>query len=147
MKRVLIVLAASFALVGCSFTRNAIPEAPIEFARSSYTIVGETSEKVCGSYILGINFAALFSAKTAHVSGGLLSILSIAGEVGSLEEAMALHDSLEKVPTATHLIQPRVSTTISGLAPPFPMAPPIFGQRCSEVRAWAVKVGGPNPQQ
>ncbi len=132
-------------LGGCSATRANIPEGPTQLATASYTIVGETSAKECGAYVAGINFGRLFVKKGAQVDSSVpgLGALPFVGDIiggGSPEQAEATYAALEKVPGATHLVKPRTKTAVTGIA----LGDiPLFAQRCSEVQAVAVKVGGP----
>jgi len=140
--------AAAMALgtVGCAHTNATIPDAGIPFARASYKLAGQTSEEECGTYILGINFGSIFATetgtRTAGGGGGILGLLGGGG--GTLEEQEALYKALEKVPEATHLLEPRVKNSFTGIGY---ISLPIFGKRCATVKSHAVTMGDVNPAQ
>jgi uncharacterized protein YceK len=147
MRSTLLTLTA-LALSGCALKTADIPGANIPFAKAGYTVMGETTEEACGSYILGIDFGHLFADEEGSVKGGTSSLplpipLPIGG--GTPESSRALHAALAKIPEATHLLDTRVESEATGL---LLMGHPLFGQRCSTVHAWGVKIDErPNPQQ
>jgi len=143
------ILFAVTALVfsGCALKSADIPGANIPFAKAGYTVLGETSEEACGSYVLGIDFGHLFADQGGSVKGGTSAMpipLPFVGG-GTPESSRALYAALEKIPEATHLLDTRVETEASGL---LIAGQPIFGQRCSTIHAWGVKIDErPNPEQ
>ena len=147
MRNALLAVTA-FALSGCALKSADIPGANIPFADAGFTVLGETTEEACGSYILGIDFAHLFADQGGSVKGGTSALpipipLPIGG--GTPESSRALYAALEKIPEATHMLDTRVETEASGL---LIGSHPIFGQRCSTVHAWGVKIDErPNPEQ
>mgnify|MGYP004081241383 FL=1 len=63
----------------------------------------------------------------------------------SPEGSRALYAALEKIPEATHLLDTRSETSSNGV---LIFGHPIFGQRCTTVHAWGVKIDErPNPEQ
>ncbi len=137
--------AMGLGVVGCSHTNATIPDAGIPFARASYKLAGQTSEEECGTYILGLNFGSLFATETGTRSGGAGGILGlIGGGGGTLEEQQALYKALEKIPEATHLLEPRVKNSFVGVGY---VGLPFFGKRCAAVKSHAVTMGDVNPAQ
>jgi hypothetical protein len=137
------------ALCGCSFTDASIPKAPIEMARSDYTLLGETTAEDCGTYILGIDFGHLFSNEEAAVGGSaarsssfLRVLLPFLGVFRTPEPGRALYKALAKIPNANFLIEPRVKVEKSGF---LVFGWPIFGERCASVTAESVEIGDPLP--
>ena len=139
------VAAMALGTVGCAHTNASIPDAGIPFARASYKLAGETSEEECGTYILGINFGSIFATETGtRTAGGGGGILGLFASGGTLEEQEALYKALEKIPTATHLLEPRVKNSFVGVGY---VSLPIFGKRCATVKSHAVTMGDVNPAQ
>ena len=149
MRHALLAVTA-FALSGCALKSADIPGAPIPFADAGYTVLGETTEESCGSYIIGIDFGHLFADQGGSIKGGTSALpipipLPAALTGGTPEASRALYAALEKIPEATHLLDTRTETESSGL---LLAGHPLFGQRCSTVHAWGVKIDErPNPQQ
>lgn len=147
MRKILIAAAALTTLTGCSLKGARAPQAPIPFADAGFTVMGQTTEEACGTYIF-IDWGHLFSNEgaslSAPVTGGFsLPALPIGGPVA--EEKRALYHALDKIPDATHVLDVRAEKHTTGFAP-FGM--PIFGQRCATVHARGVKIDDrPNPQQ
>ncbi|MDG1481440.1 MAG: hypothetical protein P8R54_17730 [Myxococcota bacterium] len=137
MKNTVLIAAAALMLSGCALKSASIPSADIPFADAGYTILGETTEESCGSYILGIDFGHLFSDQGASAGWSLISS-------GTPESSRALYAALAKIPEATHLLDTRIENESTGLV----LGRPIFGQRCATVHAWGVKIDErPNPYQ
>ena len=136
---------AIITATGCAFTKETIPEAEIPFARASYELGGETSAESCGTYFFGINWEDIFGNETASTVGGdSVGILDFLFGGGPTEQAEATYIALQSMPGATHLLAPRAVNTFSGFGT---LGIPLFGERCSRVKARAVKMGGPNPVQ
>jgi uncharacterized protein YceK len=145
MRTTLLALTA-VALSGCALKTADIPGADIPFAKAGYTVLGETTEESCGNYILGIDFGHLFSDQGGSVKSADALPIPIPIPFGSSPEgSRALFAALEKIPEATHLLDTRTETESSGI---LLAGHPIFGQRCTTVHAWGVKIDErPNPQQ
>jgi uncharacterized protein YceK len=145
MRTTLLALTA-VALSGCALKTADIPGADIPFAKAGYTVLGETTEESCGNYILGIDFGHLFSDQGGSVKSADALPIPIPIPFGSSPEgSRALYAALEKIPEATHLLDTRSETASSGI---LLAGHPIFGQRCTTVHAWGVKIDErPNPQQ
>ncbi|RMG17843.1 MAG: hypothetical protein D6729_08005 [Deltaproteobacteria bacterium] len=139
----LLALPLLFGLSACSLKHTTVPGAPIPFASADYTVLGNTNAEECGTYILGIDFAHLFSNQAATISGAtsgdpLSAILGLIFGPRSPEASRALYMALEKIPEATHLLAPRIHETVSGI----PLGPwVLFGQRCAVVDARGVVIG------
>lgn len=132
-----LLAAAALMLSGCAMKSANIPSANIPFADAGYTVLGETTEESCGSYVLGIDFGHLFSDQGASAGWSILS-------TDTPESSRALYAALAKIPEATHLLDTRVETESTGIL----LGRPIFGQRCATVHAWGVKIDErPNPYQ
>ena len=143
MKRVLLVLAASALMAGCTKKIHGVPSANPEWAKADYTVLGKTNHEECGTYIFGIDFGHLFANQKSAVgadpgNAGIGAILSMVVGGGTKEESRALYHALDKMPEATHLLAHRSHTTASGLL--FGTFP-IFGERCTAVEARGVKIG------
>ena len=138
---------AALPLAGCALKSAQIPSADIPFAKAGYTVLGETTEEACGTYILFIDWGHLFADEGGSVKAGgdLTALLSSFTGGGSPESSRALYHALEKIPEATHLLDTRVESSVTGLAP---FGFPMFGQRCATVHARGVKIDErPNPEQ
>lgn len=133
----LLLPLALLALSGCSLKGAQVPSADIPFAEADYTLMGKTSAESCGTYILGIDWGHLFKNESASTTGGdaLPIPLPIGG--GTAEQKRALYDALEKMPDATHLLEPRVESSFSGVGT---IGLPMFGKRCAMVHAHGVKI-------
>jgi len=141
------LLCATVYFAGsCSFTKTDALNADIPFAKASYKLDGEVTEESCGVYIFFINFANLFGSDAASVQAGGGGLDALLGFLSGAtpEEGEALYNALEKMPGATHLLKPRVKNTFTGVGN---LMLPMFGERCAEVKAHAVTMGQPNPQQ
>jgi len=132
----LAVLFAAFA-VGCSFKSARIPSAPIPFAEADYSVMGKTKAETCGAYIFGIDWGHLFSNQGASIpiAAGGIGLPFIKN--GNMEERRAMFMALEKMPKATHLLDPRFEGTVKGL---IIGGRPIFGERCATVHARGVRI-------
>ena len=140
--KVLVASIAFLALNGCAMKGATIPNSHIPMAKADYTVMGETTEEACGTYILGIDFPHLFKNEGAAPK---IPLLGLALGVGKQEEARALYHALDKIPEATHLLDVRTEAEFHGFGL---LNIPIFGQRCAKVHARGVKLGSrPNPQQ
>jgi len=144
----LLAVAALATLTGCSLKGARAPQAPIPFADAGYTVMGQTTEEACGTYIFidwGHLFANQKASLAAPASGGF-SMPSIPFVGGAIpEEKRALYHALDKIPDATHVLDIRMESTTTGFAP---MGWPVFGQRCATVHARGVKIDErPNPEQ
>ncbi len=137
MKSTFLFAASALMLSGCAMKSASIPSADIPFADAGYTILGETTEEACGSYIFGLDFGHLTGDQDGTAGGGFFS-----GHTP--ESSRALYAALAKLPEATHLLDTRIETESTGLV----IGRPIFGQRCATVHAWGVKLDErPNPFQ
>lgn len=131
-------------LSGCALKGAKVPGAHIPFAEADYTVMGKTTADTCGTYIFGIDWGHLFTNQGAYRSApeavgafGLpFSLPFLSG--ASPEERRAMYLALEMIPDATHLLEPRVETTVTGLSP---YGVPLFGKRCATVHARGVKIG------
>ncbi len=142
MKKVLFTALAVLGLSGCAMKGATIPGSYIPFAKADYTIMGETTEQACGTYILGIDFPHLFANQGAAPK---FPLLGLGLPVGKAEESRALYHALQKIPEATHLLDIRTEAEFNGFGL---LLFPIFGQRCATVHARGIKIGSrPNPQQ
>ncbi|MEO0606226.1 MAG: hypothetical protein AAF211_32655, partial [Myxococcota bacterium] len=121
----------------CSFKNARIPTAQIPFAEADYKVMGKTKAETCGAYIFGIDWGHLFTnqAATLPVAGGLIPLPFIGG--GNREERRAMFMALEKMPKATHLLEPRFEGSTKGL---IIGGLPLFGERCATVHARGVRV-------
>jgi hypothetical protein len=136
--------AMGLGALGCSHTNATIPDAGIPFARASYKLAGQTSEEECGTYILGLNFGSLFATETGTRTAGGGGILGLFSGGGTLEEQEAIYKALEKIPEATHLLEPRVKNSFVGIGY---VSLPFFGKRCATVKSHAVTMGDVNAAQ
>ncbi len=134
---VVLVLSVLILASGCSLRNARIPSADIPFAEADYTVLGNTNAEACGNYVFGIDFVHLFSDRSATISGtpGVFPFLSTGL---TREGSRALYDALEKIPEATHLVAPRITTSGVGfgIGPVF-----LFGRRCAIVDARGVVIG------
>jgi hypothetical protein len=143
-----IAFATALLLTGCSLKGAKAPQAPIPFADAGFTVMGQTTEEACGTYIFGIDWGHLFTNEgaglTAPVTGGFsLPALPIGGP--TREEKRALYHALDKIPDASHVLDIRAESHTTGFAP---MGFPFFGGRCVTVHARGVKIDErPNPEQ
>ena len=143
MRRLLLTASLLLVTTACTYKANTLPGAGIPFAEADYQVLGSTNAEECGSYILGIDFAHLFKNEGALAVGGG-DVIQAAGSyltptVRSPEASRALYYALEKMPEATHLLAPRVHTTVEGPIAPFGF--PILAKRCAVVEARGVKIG------
>ena len=140
--KALFISAVALAAAGCTNKHATIPNAGIPFAAADYQVMGNTNAEECAKYIIGIDFAHLFSDQMATVEGGgNMGILgALLGGASTPEESRALYSALEKMPEATHLLAPRVKTSTTGVVIPF-LGFIIFGDRCAVVDARGVKIG------
>ncbi|MCB9758866.1 MAG: hypothetical protein H6739_03425 [Alphaproteobacteria bacterium] len=149
MKRFALAALALGIFTGCSMKGSTIPGAPIPFAKADYTVLGATNAEECGSYLFGINFAALFKNEGAMITPGTMTLDGTAGMgaaainmgVMTAEGSKALYMALEKMPEATHLLAPRVHIEANGVTLGPSHAIVIFGKRCATVEARGVKIG------
>ncbi|MEB3223402.1 MAG: hypothetical protein VKS61_15105 [Candidatus Sericytochromatia bacterium] len=148
MRNTLLAATALLALTGCALKGARAPQAPIPFADAGFTVMGQTTEEACGTYVFAIDFGHLFANQSASLAmpstGGFrLPALPIGGP--TREEKRALYHALDKIPDATHVLDVRAETQTTGFAP---FGIPVFGQRCATVHARGVKIDErPNPQQ
>jgi hypothetical protein len=141
---ILALLVGLFAMVGtgCSFNHANVPNAPIEFAASDYELGDKVSQETCNTYILGINFAGLFGSDTATVPSPASALpIPLPGSGAAPEVTEAMYMAVQKMPNATHVVQPRTHVSMSGLT--LGSAFPIFGKRCGKVEAHSATVKGP----
>lgn len=127
--------------VGCSFNHANVPEADIPFAAADYELGDRVSQESCNTYILGIDFSALFGSDTATVPTGASALpipLPIGGVAPEVSEAMYM--AVEKMPDATHVVRPRTHVSTNGLVA---FGTPIFGKRCGKVEAHSATIKGP----
>jgi len=136
IKNLGIAVLFSTIAAGCSFKSARIPSAAIPFAEADYQVMGKTKAETCSSYILGIDWGHLFSnqAATIPVAAGGFSLPFVGG--GNSEERRAMYMALEKMPKATHLLDPRFEGSVKGLV----LGRPIFGERCATVHAHGVRI-------
>jgi hypothetical protein len=118
--------------LGCSKKSRYIPGAKIPLASADYVILGSTSAESCGTYVLGLDFKHLFTSQASTYTAGA-NILW-----GNAEARRALYEALGRIPDATHLMAPRMSSSFNGVGT---TSLPLFGQRCSTVEARGVRVG------
>jgi len=148
MKRIAAVAAGIVALTACNLKSQTIPGFNPRFASADYQVLARTNHEECGTYVF-IDWGHLFKDESAAVSAGadnpLGAILGLL-PLGVPETNRALYHALERIPEATHLLEPRVHTSWEGIAlAPFLM----FGTRCSTVEAHGVRIGDrpvPNAQ-
>lgn len=145
MKRFLLALGALAMITGCAMKGRTAPGAAIPFAKADYTVLGTTSAEECGTYIIGINFGALFKNEVGALTPDGFAPWSAAANagfaLGGIEGAKAMYMALEKMPDATHLLAPRVSVEQTGITTPFGPGMVIFGKNCATVEARGVKIG------
>lgn len=145
MKKVLFTALAVIGLSGCAMKGSRIPAANIMFAKADYTVMGETTEEACGTYIIGIDFAHLFKNEGNAPPMSIMGLIMNGVPAGGKEESRALYHAMAKIPEATHLLDIRTEAEFNGVGL---LAFPLFGQRCARVHARGVKIGSrPNPQQ
>lgn len=133
MKRIAVVVAGILALTACNMKSQTIPGFSPRFASADYQVLARTNHEECGTYVF-IDWGHLFKNESAGTSGGnpLASLLQ------TPESSRALYHALERIPEATHLMQPRVHNSWEGIAlAPFLM----FGSRCATVEAHGVRIG------
>ena len=142
MKNVLLSSLAAIAMMGCSFKAAQIQGPMIPFAEANYKVLGNTTSEVCGTHLLMIDWSQILSNDTAGIAvESALPIPIPSG--GNLEQRRAMFDALEKIPEATHLLQPRWEQSFDGVGN---IAMPFLGKRCATVHARGVKIGsGPLP--
>lgn len=150
MKRIVAIAAGILALTACNLKSQTIPGFAPRFASADYQVLARTNHEECGTYVF-IDWGHLFKNESASVSasasnplGAILGALPFTS--GPQETKRALYHALERIPEATHLLEPRVHTSWEGIAlAPFLM----FGTRCSTVEAHGVRIGDrpvPNAQ-
>ncbi|MCB9791817.1 MAG: hypothetical protein H6741_03735 [Alphaproteobacteria bacterium] len=149
MKRFVLASLALALATGCAMKGRTIPGAPIPFAKADYTVLGATTAEECGSYLFGINIAALFKNEGAMITPGTFTLDGTAGlgaaavntATLTAEGSKALYMALEKMPDATHLLAPRVYVEANGITLGPSHAVVLFGKRCATVEARGVKIG------
>jgi hypothetical protein len=148
MKRIVALAAGILALAACNLKGQSIPAYVPDFASADYQVLARTNHEECGSYVF-IDWAHLFKREGAVITGGAALPIPLPLPVGPLatpEARRATYHALERIPEATHLLEPRVHTTWQGIAlAPFLM----FGTRCATVEAHGVRIGDrpvPNAQ-
>jgi hypothetical protein len=136
MKRIAALTAGIVVLTACNLKAQTIPSFNPDFASSDYQILARTNHEECGTYVF-VDWAHLFKNEGASSTGG--SVTDMIPFLGGPPEARrALYHALERIPEATHLLEPRVHTTWEGIAlAPFLM----FGTRCATVEAHGVRIG------
>lgn len=138
MKRIAAITAGILALTACSLKGQTVPGFNPRFASADYQVLARTNHEECGTYVF-IDWGHLFKNERASITsdsplGALAGLLPL----GVPETNRALYHALERIPEATHLMQPRVHTSWDGIAlAPFLM----FGTRCSTVEAHGVRIG------
>lgn len=135
-------------VVGCTKKNHKVPAGMNQpMAKIDYTILGKTNHEECGTYILAIDWAHLFSNQ-AYTDGEPLPIKLVASSNGlrfervprfNADASRALYHAADKMPEATHLVAPRSHTTSSGVL--LPGGWPLFGERCASVEAHGLVVG------
>ncbi len=120
----------------CTFKNARIPTAAIPFAEADYKVMGKTKAETCGAYIFGIDWGHLFSNQSAVAPVSGVPILPFIGGTNR-EQRRAMFMALEKMPKATHLLEPRFEGSVKGL---ILGGLPIFGERCATVHARGVRV-------
>jgi len=133
-----LAFAVTVGLTGCAFKGATVPNAGIPFAEADYKVMGKTTADTCGTYLFGIDWAHLFSNQGAMVTGASVLPIPFISGGGSPEQRRAMYLALEMIPDATHLLEPRVETTFTGLGTSFM---PLFGKRCATVHARGVQIG------
>lgn len=139
MKRIVSLALALTVFAGCSLKGQQIPGFSPRWASADWKVLGRTNQEECGTYVF-IDWGHLFKNESAAASatspaGILASYLPSPGNIP--EARRALYHALDRVPEATHLLEPRIHTTWNGIAlAPFLM----FGQRCATVEAHGVRI-------
>lgn len=136
VKNIGLALAITVFAAACSFKNARIPTAAIPFAEADYSVMGKTKAETCGAYIFGIDWGHLFTNQGASLPVVGPAIPFISG-TGNREQRRALFMALEKMPKATHLLEPRFEGSVKGL---IIAGTPIFGERCATVHARGVRV-------
>lgn len=142
MKRIALLAAGLMALAGCNLKSQSLPGFAPRMASADWQVLGRTNHEECGTYVF-IDWAHLFKNEAAAATAGggdITSLIAsfIPSPAGTPEARRALYHALEKVPEATHLLEPRVHVTWKGFA----LAPVLmFGQRCATVDAHGVRIG------
>ena len=147
MKRIMFLAVGLAAMTACNMKGQTIPAFDPNFASADWTVLGKTNHEECGIYVF-VDWQHLFVNQAAGTSGGDISSM-IAGLLPSAANApeaqRALYHALEKMPEATHLLEPRIHTHWTG----FGMVPFAFGKRFATVDAHGVRIGDrpvPNAQ-
>lgn len=136
LKKIGLALVVATLASACTLKSARIPTAAIPFAEADYQVLGKTKAETCSAYILGIDWGHLFSNQSANVPiAGGLPIPILGG--GTPEERRAMFMALEKMPKATHLLEPRFEGSAKGL---LMGRRPIFGERCATVHAHGVQI-------
>lgn len=132
-----VAIACAIALAGCALKGQSLPGFQPDWASADYTVLGRTNYEECGTYVF-IDWGHLFvnesaAATSANPIAGLLP-----GPGNTAEAKRALYHALDKVPEATHLLEPRVHVQWNGfgVGPIF-----LFGRRCATVEAHGVRIG------
>jgi hypothetical protein len=134
-------------LSSCAVRTSRAPSPPMSTELTAFDkeITGWLTGKHCSNYLLGLRIPEPMHDNTVgkrvgHLSGG--SILG--GKAPDSDSADALFKALKTDERASYLLVPRYDVRSTG----FPMIGtyPIFGKRCSSVRAIGVSVfSGPIP--
>ncbi len=145
MKRIAALTAGIIALTACNLKGQTIPAFSPDWASADYQVLARTNHEECGTYVF-VDWQHLFKNEGARMTGGDSILAMIPFFSGPPEASRALYHALERIPEATHLMEPRVHTSWDGIAlAPFLM----FGTRCATVEAHGVRIGDrpvPNAQ-
>ncbi len=125
MKRRAIIIAVLVAAIGfisgCTSMSNdtrIISPQGIRLVPIDYTVIGDTAAEDTRTYILGVDFAHIFSDVLAanvdeNTGRGFLSTLLASKE--DMAKRGALYKALEKIPQADRLLEPRWTVEVKDM--------------------------------
>ena len=125
--------------IGCSPKVNSVPSvgtAQLPLAEANYKVGRWVCAKACGNYSFGLR-----TPESGENKKGVLAVGTVIGlPTTDPDTAEALFEAMSQAPDATHLIYPRIELEVEGFAIPV-INHPIFGKRCSTVRAKTLTIG------
>ena len=149
LRRWTLFIAGAAMLAGCKFsgrTSNGIGIDHIPLPPADYEILDWVEESACGSYILFFRIPEQDGEESGGRRRGYVPAGSILGDrhPPDPDSADALYGALVKMPTATHVINPRYTVQSEGFLAGI-LGRPMIGRRCAQVRVRGVALGnGPH---
>ena len=122
-----------FWILACTHKVKEISTVRTELAPVDYKILDWRTVKQCNSYAFGIRLPLFEGRKYGFTSSSLLRLTDIREH----ETKVAMYKILDKSGSAATLAFPRYETKVSGISI---FGTPVFGERCSTVKARPVIV-------